>query len=237
MQKKILVVLLMLLLLSASYPAKPESNKQKNVKVVEGPKGQNESDCGYFLDGVWHGYECCSDAECEKGDVCIDHECVKLECAGDVNLNLEVVEGKIRAEVKGIENCDGKTVRIRNGSCDGQEVCSFVWSAAECYFNVPPPGTYEYFACVDMNGNGEYSSDETDAEKLFVMLYGPENKTTDKNQTSAGRQTDAENEESPWEVCVPLGLFVVVLAIILLPWVHETWGERKKKTGSRKRKI
>jgi len=232
MQKKILVILLILVLLSVFYSAKPDVDKRKNIKVQEEPKGENETGCGYFLNGTWHEYECCNDTECEEGMVCIDHECVEVECAGDVNLNLELNEGRIRAKVTGIKNCDEKTVTIRSGSCTGKVLCSFIWDVSECYFMIPQPGSYEYFACVDMNGDGKYSSDEMDAEKIVVMLYEP----ADKNQTYAWKQ-EVKNEESPWEVCVPLGLFVLVLAFLLFPWVQETLESRKKRSRSRKRKI
>jgi hypothetical protein len=227
MRKKILLVLLMLLLLSVLCSAKPAAaGKQKNIKV-EAPE-KNETGCGYFLDGVWYEYECCSDEECGEGSACIDHECVRLECSGDMNLNLRVEDGRIKAEVKGIENCEGKTVRIKDGSCEGHTVCSFVWNATECYFDIPKPGTYEYFACLDMNGDGNYSSDEVDKEELVVAPYIPENQTTGGGSSGSG-----DGGDEAWGFLIPIGLFFVILVLILTPWLHESMRETKK----RKKKV
>lgn len=241
-KKTIMVLFLLIIFLSSAYAAKPptHSGKDKDGGTLPGlPAQTDENKCGYLLNGVWYKYECCIDEECGYGSTCIDHECVKIVCAGDVNLNLEVVEGKIRAKVEGVQNCNGKTVRIKEWSCEGTTVCSFVWNETECYFEVPSIGVYEYFACLDTNGDGEYSSDEEDGEKIVVAPYTPpanqtENQTS--NETSSGKLVDVENEESPFGVCVPIGLIIVIFVLILFPWVHETLNERKGREGRRKRR-
>ncbi|MEM2948482.1 MAG: hypothetical protein QXD51_00050 [Candidatus Anstonellales archaeon] len=141
------------------------------------------------------------------------------QCYGDMDLTIDVNNKKIVAKVSGLENCIGE-INITEGSCEGKVACSFELSQGECYFNIPSIGTHEYFACLDMNEDGEYTSDETDYEKVVVAPYE--------------EGDEDEGGGFSWDIIIPIGLFAFILFIIAFPLLNETI--KKKKSGKKRRK-
>jgi hypothetical protein len=84
--------------------------------------------------------------------------------------------------------CESKKVYIREGNCSGTDHCSCTGeTGCSCRIRAPMPvvehpeyyyrqirGTYNFFACVDLNGNGVYESNEQDSKILYVdSKYAP----------------------------------------------------------------
>ena len=84
--------------------------------------------------------------------------------------------------------CESKKVYIREGDCSGTEHCSCTGkTGCSCRIRAPMPvveypeyyyghirGTYNFFACIDLNGNGVYESNEQDSKILYVdSKYAP----------------------------------------------------------------
>ncbi|MFH0830283.1 MAG: hypothetical protein V1887_03940, partial [Candidatus Aenigmatarchaeota archaeon] len=85
-------------------------------------------------------------------------------CAGQIILTLPGTtvqpSASVSASVSGPTNCAGLTVYIKSTSCSGTTACSFPLSDTvnSCNFNAPANGgTYNYYACLDENGNGVYT--------------------------------------------------------------------------------
>jgi hypothetical protein len=105
------------------------------------------------------------------------------DCEGSISLVLSpnLVEGE--SEVKAIATglmgtaCYGKTIQITRDSCSGPKICSCEskGTGCSCSFKATLPSIgggyfhseYNYYACVDKNGNGDYLDF---GEQGFAML-------------------------------------------------------------------
>ncbi len=67
-------------------------------------------------------------------------------------------------------DCDG-TVYFNQNSCSGTQVSSCIVSSGSCEgdgFSLPPvSGSYEYYACIDKNGDGQFN----DPGEQFYLIY------------------------------------------------------------------
>jgi len=101
------------------------------------------------------------------------------ECGGDVKLSFfpESVElgARMSAIISGMENCNAKVVFVRQQIDNDQELkCSCVVATGNgcgCSFEVPLNSCAfnNYYAQVDMNGNGDYNdAGETSTTKAPV---------------------------------------------------------------------
>lgn len=202
MQKKIFAIIFILMFVSIFYAAKPPGvGKEKDAKI---PPLVEDSQPSALNEPNETG-----------GEEMLEEE--TTECYGDMDLSVDVDGKKIIAKVSGLENCEGK-MNITEGSCEGQVICSFELSQDGCYFNIPSIGTHEYFACLDMNEDGKYTSDEVDYEKVVVTPYEEENK----------------DDGFSWDILIPIGLFAFILFIIAFPFINETFKKKEKKRKKRK---
>lgn len=101
-------------------------------------------------------------------------------CSGSVQLTLNPYSvnpgGTFQAIVSGLSNCGG-TVYIKDyqGCVSGQTLATCQVSGSGCSASLTAPsnpGTYRYYACFDMNLDGQYTSGEYDYKDLTVTT-GP----------------------------------------------------------------
>lgn len=106
--------------------------------------------------------------------------CSLTGCSGIVSLALSPStispSGTVTATASGLDtktNCNGKTVYFKKDSCSGTQVAICTVSGAGCSSTFIAPstsGTYNYYACVDMNGiNGFSDSGESSSAPLSVV--------------------------------------------------------------------
>lgn len=102
-------------------------------------------------------------------------------CTGAIDLDLSAstanINQKIYYNISGYSNCGGRTVYLRKGFCSGALVASYsaateiyeAYVGYQNYFNVTSTGPYAYFACLDMNNDGDYDdAGEVDSKSLAV---------------------------------------------------------------------
>ncbi|MBI5697461.1 MAG: hypothetical protein HZC29_02970, partial [Thaumarchaeota archaeon] len=103
-------------------------------------------------------------------------------CSGTITLSLSPTtvapSGSVTPSSSGLSSCDGKTVYFKKDSCAGTQVSSCTVSGSGCTgasFTAPSTtGSYTYYACVDKNGDSDYSdSGESDPETLTVSTAPP----------------------------------------------------------------
>ncbi|MGB9675267.1 MAG: NEW3 domain-containing protein, partial [Candidatus Nanoarchaeia archaeon] len=100
-------------------------------------------------------------------------------CSGAVNLTFEPspasVGTRVTAIINGLSNCQGKEVRLVNGTnCSkdlvGNTTIGSAGNGANINFTAPNiSGTYNYTACVDMNGDGNWTNNENKTVSLNVV--------------------------------------------------------------------
>ena len=98
-------------------------------------------------------------------------------CSGAVQLNLNPStiqsNGLVEGATSGLRFCNGKTVWIKEDSCTTSRYkcnCKVSGDGCVCSFNAPSTSKkYTYYACVDNNGDGDYSdSGERNSDELIV---------------------------------------------------------------------
>ncbi|MBD3360245.1 hypothetical protein GF366_00415 [Candidatus Peregrinibacteria bacterium] len=97
-------------------------------------------------------------------------------CSGSLDLSFlpgtALPEEQISAVVTGLSGCSGEEVDLREGPCTGAVLDTCVVGTSGCVlsFNAPTDvGTYEYYACVDMNGDADFDDEgEMDSAVLTV---------------------------------------------------------------------
>jgi len=118
-------------------------------------------------------------ADCNY-DETITVEVVSEPCSGTVTLTLNpsVVNpgAQFNAIISGLSNCGGVAyIRDYRGCVDGDTLatCEVSGSGCSATLNAPTiPGVYRYYACFDMNLDGQFLSGEYDYENLEVTT-GP----------------------------------------------------------------
>lgn len=116
----------------------------------------------------------CLDAACQWcniTDVCKDVSETCPTCSGSVGLSLERHGNTSTGQISGLSGCDGKTAYLRQDSCNGSAAGECPVSGTGCWVSFTTPasvGNYTYFACVDMDENGEFTSGETASSVLEV---------------------------------------------------------------------
>jgi hypothetical protein len=121
---------------------------------------------------------------CNNNPNPINYETKKIctTCTGKVYIGLSKysvpVYEMLTAYTTGLDaiKCDGRPVSIKMNSCNGgTEItkCNYnkQMNRAECGFSIGRPGTYNIFACADMNGDGYFSDTESAMTYLTVMQY------------------------------------------------------------------
>jgi hypothetical protein len=96
-------------------------------------------------------------------------------CTGNVSLflgaNLIVDPGtSILGAISGLTDCNDRNTSIHVDSCTGTVQCMCFSSPCSCSFNAPAtPGSYTYYVCADVNGDGDtLDSGETDSKTITV---------------------------------------------------------------------
>jgi hypothetical protein len=101
-------------------------------------------------------------------------------CTGKVNMGLSTYSVKqfdpLTAYVSGLDNvkCKGRPIYIKMGSCNGGteiKKCNYNnlnTGRAECKFSIGRAGTFNVFACADLNGDGYYSDIESAMATITV---------------------------------------------------------------------
>ncbi|MEM5879107.1 MAG: hypothetical protein QXU74_01265, partial [Candidatus Aenigmatarchaeota archaeon] len=99
-------------------------------------------------------------------------------CTGSISLSLNPTTAEksqtITVSFSGLNYCSGKTIYIKSESCNGATACSISFdSSTSCTFTAPSTtGTYIYYACIDKNGDNDYSdSGESASQTLSVVEY------------------------------------------------------------------
>lgn len=124
----------------------------------------------------------CLDAECNWCNV--TNSCINVTescptCSGTISLILEKHGNMSTAKISGLSNCNNKTAYLKRESCSGSivETCSV--SGAGCWISFSTPtatGNYTYFACVDMDESGNFTSGESTSS---VLRVSPEKKVSE----------------------------------------------------------
>jgi len=108
---------------------------------------------------------------CNATSTCINATESCPTCSGTVSLVLEEHGNTSTAKISGLSDCDDKTAYLKIESCSGSTVDTCFVSGTGCWISFSTPlaaGNYTYFACVDMDGNGEFTSDESTSSVLMV---------------------------------------------------------------------
>jgi len=113
---------------------------------------------------------------CPTGEYCSDGLCVKKECKGEIQIDVETLQFCPRVyysfTASGLLMCNSKQVTFREGSCDGLilKKCT-LRSNGKCSVNIrfTELGTPTVFACVDKNGDGDFS-DEGEQDSITVNV-------------------------------------------------------------------
>ncbi|MFQ6010196.1 MAG: PGF-pre-PGF domain-containing protein [Candidatus Aenigmatarchaeota archaeon] len=96
-------------------------------------------------------------------------------CSGKVSLSMDSTAASgssVTASVSGLSNCAGRTAYIKEGSCEGTTECtaSLADAGGSCDFTAPLyGGFYDYYACFDIDEDGNFSGDEIDSASLQVF--------------------------------------------------------------------
>jgi|GEM_PF-2482417 len=100
-----------------------------------------------------------------------------LQCTGSVLLNIPSTVTRnlpATAEITGLTNCNGKQIYLRQNNCQGQNVAAPVASGssgANITFTAPStPASYTYAACIDKDGNNDYTGAGEFATKTFTVV-------------------------------------------------------------------
>ncbi|HKZ45393.1 MAG TPA: hypothetical protein VJ343_01685, partial [archaeon] len=88
--------------------------------------------------------------------------------------------GSVTPKVTGLSTCDNKVVYFKSGSCSGAQfsTCTLKLADATCTgsaFNAPSTaGSYTYYACLDMNGDGDtIDVGESNSKILSIAASSP----------------------------------------------------------------
>ena len=128
-----------------------------------------------------------SEANCKEGEepICTNEgwKC-KGKCSGTVVLTLSPNPSppsqKVKATISGLSGCDGKEVYVREGSCSGALKCSCKVSGSGCSCTFTAGGSCNplsqptYYACIDKNGDGDYSDEGENDYEVLKMDCGPQ---------------------------------------------------------------
>ena len=123
------------------------------------------SECKYTVTSVeWTDTGRIRVIVCPPGTYCQDGDCVHPpECGGELEIvpsDLQICPGKrYSVYAKGLSYCDGKRVYFKLDSCDGLRLGYCRIKNGECKTNIrlKELGTPTVFACVDINGDGDFA--------------------------------------------------------------------------------
>lgn len=172
-------------------------NMNSAVKTISGAPSQPVVICSDYANQT-----SCSDTACSWCDTtstCINvtDSCASIACSGTVSLNLEEHGNTSTAQVSGLSDCDEKTAYLKMESCSGSVIDSCSVSETGCWIPFPTPitpGNYTYFACVDMDGDEEFASDESASSILRV----------------------SEEEEETAGFTLDLNIIILIVAVVAL---------------------
>lgn len=98
-------------------------------------------------------------------------------CSGNIALTLNpstvAPSGSVTASASGLSSCDGKTVYFKRNSCTGTQDSSCLVSGTGCSGSfAAPSSTYNYYACIDKNGDLDYTDPGENDGKTLVVTQG-----------------------------------------------------------------
>ncbi len=121
----------------------------------------DSSTCGLQSSCSW----CSVNSTCKKSS----ESCVVANCTGTLSFDLVQTGSVVSADFKGLSDCGGKSIYLKEASCDGTNVnsCSVTGTGCSLMFTAPS-SSKNYFGCVDENGDGTFDQAEQ-SSKLFVI--------------------------------------------------------------------
>jgi len=128
----------------------------------------------------------------------------------------------ITAYVTGLDTvkCNGRPITLKMNDCNGgTEItkCDFkknlYTGRAECPFSIGTAGTYNIFACADLNGDGYYSDTESAMATLNVINSQP---TTIRVRRGSGGSRWAIPLETSGGLNDPLVILVALIAVVVI---------------------
>jgi parallel beta-helix repeat protein len=100
-------------------------------------------------------------------------------CEGYVELSIQPTFAPpsfyVEPSAYGLSYCEGNTVNFTQDSCSGSQVSSCTVTNNECVgysFPVPPvSGAYTYYACIDMNSDGDVNDHGEQSSLIYTVGY------------------------------------------------------------------
>jgi len=152
-------------------------------------------------------YYCCSSGwSTSKCPECTTTTTTLPACSGSISLSLSPnptsPSSTVTASADNLSNCNGKTIYIKdyNGCASGSTVCSCTSSSTgcSCTFTAPSsPGQYDYYACIDKNGNGNFADPGEQSSKVTLNVISSTTTTTTTTTTTLPRTTTTTTTTLP----------------------------------------
>ncbi|MBI4010137.1 MAG: hypothetical protein HY361_03005 [Candidatus Aenigmarchaeota archaeon] len=105
---------------------------------------------------------CANDNSCRNED----DACPTL-CNGTLSLSVE----QNTASISGLNNCENKTLYIKEDGCNNETIVSCNVTGSGCSANLPFPseGNHTYYACIDFNDDSTFESSEQTSEIISIQ--------------------------------------------------------------------
>ena len=143
---------------------------------------------------------CANDNSCRNED----DACPTL-CNGTLSLSVE----QNTASISGLNDCENKTLYIKEDGCDNETIVSCNVTGSGCSANLPFPseGNHTYYACIDFNEDSTFESSEQTSQEILI-------------QQQAQQQVEVsekKSEESNYlYVIIPVVVILIIVAVYFL---------------------